>query len=111
MKIFKRIGSTIVAEVSRCWKTEARRLSYVVAILLGSALSAGEMVLIEPGATYRGNKRNLSTDFPYTNIQQFYGQSERPVHYAYITKPFYISATEVSVGEFKKFVEATKYKV
>jgi len=106
MIIFRRI----VAEASRLWKTEARRLCYFVAIILGSALSAGDMALIEPGATYRGNKRNLSTDFPYTNIQQYYGQSERPVHFAYITKPFYISATEVTVAEFRKFVESTGYK-
>ena len=68
------------------------------------------MKLIEPGASYRGNNRSLSADFPYTNIQQYYSQNERPVHYAFITKPFYISQTEVTVGEFKKFVESTNYK-
>jgi len=69
----------------------------------------GGFVLIEPGVTYRGNERNLQTDFPYTNVQQYYGASERPVHYAFLTKPFFLSQTEVTVGEFRKFVEATGY--
>lgn len=99
-----------MAEASRIWNTSVRGSSYFVLMWTAISLSAGEMQLIEPGATYRGNKRSLSTDFPFTNIQQYYGQSERPVHYAYITKPFYISKTEVTVGEFKKFVESTSYK-
>lgn len=75
-----------------------------------SSCWAGEFVLIEPGSVYRGNARNLASEFPYTNIQQYYSQNERPVHYAFITKPFYISKHEVTVGEFRAFVEATGYQ-
>lgn len=34
--------------------------------------------------------------------------SEQPVHQVIISKPFFCSATEVTVGQFRKFVEATK---
>lgn len=33
-----------------------------------------------------------------------------PAHRVRLTKPFYIGATEVTVGQFRKFVEATGYK-
>ena len=36
-------------------------------------------------------------------------KAERPQHRVVITKPFLMSATEVTVGQFRKFVEATKY--
>ncbi len=35
---------------------------------------------------------------------------ERPVHPVVLTKPFYLAATEVTVGQFRQFVEATGYK-
>lgn len=34
---------------------------------------------------------------------------EKPQHKVTLTKPFYIGATEVTVGQFRQFVEATKY--
>ena len=34
---------------------------------------------------------------------------EKPQHKVRLTKPFHIGATEVTVGQFRKFVEATKY--
>jgi formylglycine-generating enzyme required for sulfatase activity/serine/threonine protein kinase len=37
-------------------------------------------------------------------------RSEGPQHSARITKPFYLAAYEVTVGQFKTFVEATGYK-
>jgi formylglycine-generating enzyme required for sulfatase activity len=37
-------------------------------------------------------------------------QDELPLHPVRMTKPYYMSATEVTVGQFRKFVEATKYK-
>ena len=36
-------------------------------------------------------------------------EAERPQHRVKITKPFLMSVTEVTVGQFRKFVEATKY--
>ena len=36
-------------------------------------------------------------------------KAERPQHKVVITKPLLMSATEVTIGQFKKFVEASKY--
>ena len=36
--------------------------------------------------------------------------SEGPQHHVVISKPFYMAATEVTVGQFRKFVEAKGYK-
>ncbi len=36
-------------------------------------------------------------------------KAERPQHRVVISKPFLMSATEVTIGQFRKFVEATKY--
>lgn len=37
-------------------------------------------------------------------------QDELPLHPVRLTKPFYMSATEVTVGQFREFVSATGYK-
>jgi formylglycine-generating enzyme required for sulfatase activity len=37
-------------------------------------------------------------------------QDELPLHPVRITRPYYIGATEVTVGQFRKFVRETKYK-
>ena len=36
-------------------------------------------------------------------------QEERPQHRVVVAKPFQMGATEVTIGQFKRFVEATKY--
>ena len=36
--------------------------------------------------------------------------AERPRHRVLLTKPFWLGATEVTLGQFRKFVEATKYQ-
>jgi len=37
-------------------------------------------------------------------------QDELPLHPVRITRPFYIGATEVTVGQFREFIKETKYK-
>jgi sulfatase modifying factor 1 len=37
-------------------------------------------------------------------------QDELPLHPVRITRPFYMSATEVTVGQFREFVKSTRYK-
>jgi sulfatase modifying factor 1 len=44
----------------------------------------------------------------YSNRQDF--NNESPAHRVALTKPFDIGATEVTVGQFRAFVEATGYK-
>ena len=36
-------------------------------------------------------------------------KEEGPQHRVAITKPYWLGSTEVTIGQFKKFVEATKY--
>jgi len=45
---------------------------------------------------------------PYSNRQDF--RDERPAHRVAITQPFDMAVTEVTVGQFKAFVEATGYE-
>ena len=40
---------------------------------------------------------------------EYDGADERPLHPVRLTKPFYIAETEVTVAEFRRFVEATNY--
>ena len=37
--------------------------------------------------------------------------TEGPEHHVEITQPFYLGATEVTIGQFRQFVEDTKYDV
>lgn len=58
-----------------------------------------KMVLIPPGEFLMGAPNND----PDAHAQ------EKPQHKVTLTKPFYIGATEVTVGQFRQFVEATNY--
>ena len=61
---------------------------------------AGEFVLIPPGRFEMGS--------PDTDPQRH--ESEQPRHTVRITKPFYLAAREVTVGQFRSFVEAENYQ-
>jgi formylglycine-generating enzyme required for sulfatase activity len=39
----------------------------------------------------------------------FNEQDDRPIHPVVLTKPFYLAATEVTVGQFRQFVDETKH--
>ena len=47
--------------------------------------------------------------FPLMSTGQFYGNAEMPAHPTWITKPFFIGQTEVTVAQFREFVEETGY--
>ena len=57
-----------------------------------------------------GGERALKRAFPLSTTGQFYGNSEDPAHVTWITKPFYLAATEVTVDQFAAFVKATGYE-
>ncbi|MDF1858871.1 MAG: SUMF1/EgtB/PvdO family nonheme iron enzyme [Verrucomicrobiales bacterium] len=71
-----------------------------------------ELQLLEGGRFARGTdggERALEQAFPLSVNAQFFGNPEAPKHLTWITKPFWIAKTEVTVGQWKAFVEATGY--
>lgn len=93
-----------------------------LAFLLGTrALAAGEgenelknslgitLRLLPAGRYERGDpdsSRNFSKDHTEFNT----AEDARPVHPVVLTRPFYLATTEVTVGQFRKFVAASGYK-
>ena len=72
-----------------------------------------ELRLIEGGRFLRGSdlrERGLALAFPLSINAQYFGNAEQPAHVTWITKPFWIGKCEVTVDQWKAFVEATGYK-
>ncbi len=57
-----------------------------------------------------GGERVLEQSFPLSTVGQYYGNAEGPAHVTWITRPFYIAETEVTVDQFRRFVQATGYQ-
>jgi len=57
-----------------------------------------------------GGERALKKAFPLSTTGQFYGNAEDPAHVTWITRPFYLAETEVTVDQFAEFVKATGYE-
>jgi formylglycine-generating enzyme required for sulfatase activity len=71
-----------------------------------------ELRLLQGGRFARGTdggERILEQAFPLSVNAQYFGNPESPKHLTWITKPFWIAKTEVTVGQWKAFVEATGY--
>ena len=89
--------------------------SLLILLSLPSPLAAQtqSFKLVEAGRFqmgYDGNRSGIERDFPKCAVQQFYTNEEKPRHWTWITKPFSIATTEVTVGQFAAFVKATGYK-
>jgi len=72
-----------------------------------------DMVRLDGGKFIRGmsgGERKIALAFPHSTSAQFFGNPESPAHWTWITKPFEIATTEVTVGQFRAFVEVTGYK-
>jgi formylglycine-generating enzyme required for sulfatase activity len=57
-----------------------------------------------------GAESALTRAFPLSATGQYFGKPEDPAHVTWITKPFYLADSEVTVGQFKTFVAATNYR-
>ena len=68
--------------------------------------------LIEGGRFIMGSdarENGLSKAFPLHTNTQFFGNAETPAHVTWITKPIWMGETEVTVGQWKQFIDATGY--
>jgi sulfatase modifying factor 1 len=71
-----------------------------------------ELILIPPGRFSMGSPETvdqLTKAFPNTKNKQAIA-GERPVHRVMISRPFYLGKCEVTNGQFKQFVDETKYR-
>ncbi len=70
------------------------------------------MVRIEPGEFLMGSTKaqidKLVKQFPDAKGEWF--DAEQPQHPVKITRPFYLAAHQVTVGQFRRFVESSGYK-
>jgi formylglycine-generating enzyme required for sulfatase activity len=93
-----------------------------VLVMVASFVVAQEQVTDSVGTRFRlleggrfiqgtsGGENVLKRSFPLSTTGQFYGNAEDPAHVTWITRPFHIAATEVTVGQFRTFVEETGYE-
>jgi formylglycine-generating enzyme required for sulfatase activity len=58
---------------------------------------------------YNHHYADLSQTFKEDHAAGLDNIGEKPDHFAHITKPFYLATREVTVGQFRQFVDATGY--
>jgi formylglycine-generating enzyme required for sulfatase activity len=100
--------------------TKRRRLAMVAGVALAVIVLATTLTLLLFGK--RTDTKNPAPDsigMEFVRIEpgsfvmgaRFGGwDNERPTHEVEITRPFYLARTEVTVGQFKRFVAETGYK-
>lgn len=94
----------------------------VCAVFLGTVVPCDPIHAEAPGVTFHlieggrfvqgttGGERVLQNAFPLSTTGQNFGNAEGPAHVTWVTKPFYMAETEVTVAQFRDFVEATDYQ-
>ncbi len=75
-----------------------------------------KLVLIPAGQFMMGSEETpanvvafFKTTYGWDNLNANDYRSEHPVHRVRITRPFYLGACDVTVGQFRKFAAETKY--
>jgi formylglycine-generating enzyme required for sulfatase activity len=70
-------------------------------------IPAGEF---DRGHDHSGQCEELVADFPRSITPRGFAQDERPRHRVRIARPFSLAVSEVSVAQFRQFVQATGYR-
>jgi eukaryotic-like serine/threonine-protein kinase len=77
--------------------------------------SMPKMVLIPPGEFVMGSTKEVTLKKlekkQLPDNYQVWLNSEVPAHTVRISKPFYIGANEVTIGQFRGFINSSKYRV
>lgn len=97
-------GETVAKSHQAAWAAYLK-VPPVLENSLGAKLS-----LIPPGSFLMGSKETpaeLVEAFPYEEEATF--KNEQPRHPVQLTKAFYLAQTEVTMGQFRRFVKETEY--
>lgn len=109
------------------WKNTKERFALAIAFMVGlhcgqiksafcqsrlpteiKSASEQSFRLITPNQFMMGARENREFQKDHSEFNT--AGDDRPVHPVILTRPFYMATTEVTVGQFKRFVEATGYK-
>jgi len=110
-------GEAVPTLVAPFTQEDARRAQNELSRSLGSPVeitnSIGmKLALIPPGEFLMGSSKEevdgVLKAFPEVEGQWF--DNESPKHRVRITKPFYLGVYEITVGQFRRFVEESGYK-
>jgi sulfatase modifying factor 1 len=75
---------------------------------LGNTL--GMTLRLLPAGRFEQGESDTALGFSKDHTDFNTADDDRPVHPVVLTRPFYLATTEVTVGQFRKFVEASGYK-
>ena len=81
--------------------------------LIVQAKNGHQMVLIPPGEFGMGNEESVEKIIAGFSFLQGIDKNwfnDAPAHRVELTQPFWLSSTEVTVGQFRSFVQKTGYK-
>ena len=84
--------------------------AWLVAAELEVKNSLGMTLRLLPAGRFERGESDTAPGFSKDHVDFNSAEDDRPVHPVVLTRPFYLAATEVTVGQFRKFVAASGYK-